>query len=53
LEDDFLAFVNGAAGETSCSCHFRLTIDWNGMAYGDATKLALVAGNETKNCEMK
>lgn len=49
-ESDFIAFVNG---NKQCTCHFKLTIDWDGknQKYRAATGIQLLQG-ETSNCEV-
>lgn len=47
---DFLAFVRGPQG--SCSCHFQLTIDWDGtnQVHKEGTGLTLIFDEDTFKC---
>ena len=50
---DFLAFVRGPQG--SCSCHFTLTIDWDGtnQVHRPGTALTLISDEDTFRCEQQ
>lgn len=53
FDADFLIFVRGEEG--NCSCHIRLTLDWNGanQSFRSGTGITLVPDGETVNCSLK
>jgi hypothetical protein len=46
-------FVRGEEG--NCSCHVRLTVDWDGanQRFRAGTDITLIQDGETVNCSLK
>lgn len=54
-EADFLMFLRGRGMGSTCSCHVRLLIDWDGMnqMFRAGTGLTLVQDAESVNCSLQ